>query len=164
MQSPQFLLGLADELIADEFACGGGMSEGIEQAIGRHVDIAVNHDADACSMHEANHPQTVHYCKDVKEVCPRVVTGDRAVGLLHLSPDCTHHSQARGGHQHRTGCIPSGLLQPAAGHGPGHVRRVLHPARAPHQARCGCTWYLAPHVLPDAGNISAERSRGRQDR
>ncbi|SFF14958.1 DNA cytosine methyltransferase [Paracidovorax wautersii] len=97
MQSPQFLLGLADELIADEFACGGGMSEGIEQAIGRHVDIAVNHDADACSMHEANHPQTVHYCKDVKEVCPRVVTGDRAVGLLHLSPDCTHHSQARGG-------------------------------------------------------------------
>lgn len=34
MQSPQFLLGLADELIADEFACGGGMSEGIEQAIG----------------------------------------------------------------------------------------------------------------------------------
>lgn len=97
MQSPQFILGLAEEMLADEFACGGGMSEGIEQATGRHVDIAVNHDADACSMHEANHPQTVHYCKDVKEVCPRVVTGDSAVGLLHLSPDCTHHSQARGG-------------------------------------------------------------------
>ncbi|GKS96935.1 DNA cytosine methyltransferase [Acidovorax sp. SUPP2825] len=97
MQTPQFILGLDEEMIADEFACGGGMSEGIEQAIGRHVDIAVNHDADACSMHEANHPQTIHYCKDVKEVCPRVVTRGRAVGLLHLSPDCTHHSQARGG-------------------------------------------------------------------
>ena len=69
MQNPQFILGLEDELVVDEFACGGGMSEGIEQAIGRHVDIAVNHDSDACSMHEANHPQTEHYRKDVFEVC-----------------------------------------------------------------------------------------------
>lgn len=97
MQTPQFILGLDDELIVDEFACGGGMSEAIEQAIGRHVDIAVNHDSDACSMHEANHPQTEHYRKDVFEVCPRKATRGRPVGLLHMSPDCTHHSQARGG-------------------------------------------------------------------
>ena len=97
MQTPQFILGLDDELIVDEFACGGGMSEAIEQAIGRHVDIAVNHDDDACSMHAANHPQTEHHWKDVFEVCPRQATKGRAVGLLHLSPDCTHHSQARGG-------------------------------------------------------------------
>jgi len=97
MQNPQFILGLDDELIVDEFACGGGMSEAIEQAVGRHVDIAVNHDEDACSMHAANHPQTEHYWKDVFEVCPRRATKGRAVGLLHLSPDCTHHSQARGG-------------------------------------------------------------------
>lgn len=97
MQTPQFILGLDDELIVDEFACGGGMSEAIEQAIGRHVDIAVNHDEDACSMHAANHPQTEHHWKDVFEVCPRKATRGRAVGLLHLSPDCTHHSQARGG-------------------------------------------------------------------
>ncbi|EZP55906.1 DNA cytosine methyltransferase [Delftia sp. RIT313] len=97
MQTPQFILGLEDELVVDEFACGGGMSEGIEQAIGRHVDIAVNHDSDACSMHEANHPQTEHYRKDVFEVCPRKATRGRPVGLLHMSPDCTHHSQARGG-------------------------------------------------------------------
>lgn len=73
------------------------MSEAIEQAIGRHVDIAVNHDDDACSMHQANHPQTVHYPRDVFSVCPREVTKGRPVGLLHMSPDCTHHSQARGG-------------------------------------------------------------------
>lgn len=97
MQTPQFVLGLDDELIVDEFACGGGMSEAIEQAIGRHVDIAVNHDEDACSMHAANHPQTEHHWKDVFEVCPRMATHGRPVGLLHLSPDCTHHSQARGG-------------------------------------------------------------------
>lgn len=97
MQTPQFILGLDDELIVDEFACGGGMSEAIEQAIGRHVDIAVNHDDNACSMHAANHPQTEHHWKDVFEVCPRKATRGRAVGLLHLSPDCTHHSQARGG-------------------------------------------------------------------
>ena len=97
MQSPQFILGLEDEAVVDEFACGGGMSEAIEQAIGRHVDIAVNHDEDACSMHAANHPQTEHHWKDVFEVDPRKATKGRAVGLLHLSPDCTHHSQARGG-------------------------------------------------------------------
>lgn len=97
MRTPQFILDLDDELIVDEFACGGGMSEAIEQAIGRHVDIAVNHDEDACSMHAANHPQTEHHWKDVFEVCPRQATRGRSVGLLHLSPDCTHHSQARGG-------------------------------------------------------------------
>lgn len=97
MQNPQFILGLDDELLVDEFACGGGMSEAIEQATGRHVDIAVNHDEDACSMHAANHPQTEHHWKDVFEVCPRRATKGRAVGLLHISPDCTHHSQARGG-------------------------------------------------------------------
>ena len=97
MRTPQFILGLDDEMIVDEFACGGGMSEAIEQAIGRHVDIAVNHDHDACSMHEANHPQTLHFPRDVFSVCPRQVTRGRPVGLLHMSPDCTHHSQARGG-------------------------------------------------------------------
>ena len=95
----QFVLPLDDELLVDEFACGGGMSEAIEQAIGRHVDISVNHDDDACSMHRVNHPQTVHFCADVfgKEVAPRVVTRGRPVGLLHMSPDCTDHSQAKGG-------------------------------------------------------------------
>uniref|UniRef100_UPI0025EB55C4 DNA cytosine methyltransferase n=1 Tax=uncultured Xylophilus sp. TaxID=296832 RepID=UPI0025EB55C4 len=97
MRTPQFILDLSDELLVDDFACGGGMSEAIEQAIGRHVDIAVNHDSDACSMHAANHPQTQHYCRDVFDVAPRDATRGRLVGLLHMSPDCTHHSQARGG-------------------------------------------------------------------
>lgn len=32
------------ELIIDNFAGGGGASTGIELAIGRSVDIAINHD------------------------------------------------------------------------------------------------------------------------
>lgn len=97
MLGPQFVLGLAAKLVIDLFAGGGGASTGIEQAIGRHVDIAVNHDADAIGMHEANHPQTRHYRADVWEVDPLAVTEGRPVGLPHASPDCTDHSQAKGG-------------------------------------------------------------------
>lgn len=97
MSARQFILPIADKLIVDLFAGGGGASTGIEQALGRHVDIAVNHNADAISMHEVNHPQTRHFLSDVWEVDPIEVVDGMPVGLLHLSPDCTHHSQARGG-------------------------------------------------------------------
>ncbi|MDK2126467.1 DNA cytosine methyltransferase [Parachitinimonas caeni] len=93
----QFQLDLHPKLIVDLFAGGGGMSTAIEWALGRSPDIAVNHDDNALSMHRANHPQTEHYIADVFEVCPYDVTQGRPVGLLHLSPDCTHHSQAAGG-------------------------------------------------------------------
>ncbi|AVS67884.1 modification methylase [Paracidovorax avenae] len=97
MLAPQFILPLAAKLVIDLFAGGGGASTGIEQAIGRHVDVAINHDAEAIGMHEVNHPQTRHYRADVREVDPLAVTRGQLVGLLHASPDCTHHSQALGG-------------------------------------------------------------------
>jgi DNA (cytosine-5)-methyltransferase 1 len=97
MLSPQFILPLDDEILVDLFAGGGGVSTGIERATKRHVDLAINHNADALSLHQANHPQTEHLIADVREVCPRKATRGRPVGLLHLSPDCTHHSQAKGG-------------------------------------------------------------------
>lgn len=97
MLSRQYLLPIAHELVVDLFAGGGGASTGIEQATGRHVDIAVNHDPEAVSLHQANHPQTLHHVSDVFEVDPRAVTGGQAVGLLWASPDCTFHSKARGG-------------------------------------------------------------------
>lgn len=86
-----------DELIVDNFAGGGGASTGIEMALGRPVDIAINHDPDAISMHTVNHPQTRHYLDDVWQVDPREVTQGQPVGLAWFSPDCTHHSKARGG-------------------------------------------------------------------
>jgi site-specific DNA-cytosine methylase len=39
------------ELNIDNFAGGGGASTGIEEALGRPVDIAINHDQVAISMH-----------------------------------------------------------------------------------------------------------------
>lgn len=97
MIGAQHPLMLDDELVIDLFAGGGGASTGIEAAIGRPVDIAVNHNPEAISMHEANHPQTRHFCESVWDVCPRTVTAGRTVALLHASPDCTHFSQAKGG-------------------------------------------------------------------
>jgi DNA (cytosine-5)-methyltransferase 1 len=86
-----------DELVVDLFAGGGGASTGILEALGRHPDIAVNHSAAALAVHEANHPTTTHYREDVFDVNPRRVCGDRPVGLLWMSPDCTHFSKAKGG-------------------------------------------------------------------
>lgn len=97
MISPQFILQIASELVVDLFAGGGGASTGIEEAIGRHVDIAINHDPEAISLHEANHPQTRHFVSDVFEVDPVVVTDGQPVGLLWASPDCKHFSKAKGG-------------------------------------------------------------------
>lgn len=84
------------ELVVDNFAGGGGASTGIAQAIGRSVDIAINHDAAAIAMHRTNHPDTKHFCESVWDVVPRQVTRGQPVGLCWLSPDCTHFSKAKG--------------------------------------------------------------------
>jgi len=98
MLTPQLrLTGLDKKIIVDLFAGGGGMSVAMEMAWGRSPDIAINHNEDALSLHQANHPQTEHYVTDVFEVDPRTATHGRPVGWLHLSPDCTHFSQAKGG-------------------------------------------------------------------
>jgi Site-specific DNA methylase len=85
------------EIVVDLFAGGGGASTAIEHALGRPVDIAVNHNPWAVSLHAANHPYTRHLCQDVWEADPRIECDGRAVGHLHASPDCTHFSQAKGG-------------------------------------------------------------------
>lgn len=85
------------ELIVDNFAGGGGASTGIEMAVGRSVDIAINHDPDAIKMHKANHPTTKHYCEDVWQVDPVEACDGQPVGLAWFSPDCTHFSRAKGG-------------------------------------------------------------------
>jgi DNA (cytosine-5)-methyltransferase 1 len=85
------------EIIVDNFAGGGGASTGIELAIGKSVDIAINHDPAAIAMHMVNHPTTEHYCESVWDVEPRKVVDGRPVALCWLSPDCKHFSKAKGG-------------------------------------------------------------------
>lgn len=86
-----------NEIVVDNFAGGGGASTGIEIAIGRSVDIAINHDPAAIAMHRANHPATEHYTEDVWKVDPVEVCAGRPVALAWFSPDCKHHSKAKGG-------------------------------------------------------------------
>lgn len=90
-------MNIMTELIVDNFAGGGGASIGISLAIGRAVDIAINHDPIAVAMHKANHPETKHYCESVWDVDPRKVAAGRSVGLCWFSPDCKHFSKAKGG-------------------------------------------------------------------
>jgi DNA (cytosine-5)-methyltransferase 1 len=85
------------EIIVDNFAGGGGASTGIELAIGKSVDIAINHDPDAIAMHMVNHPTTEHYCESVWDVEPKKIVDGRPVALCWLSPDCKHFSKAKGG-------------------------------------------------------------------
>lgn len=84
-------------LVIDNFAGGGGASTGIEQALGRPIDVAINHDPEAVAMHKANHPATHHYCQSVWKADPLEVTGGRRVALAWFSPDCKHFSKAKGG-------------------------------------------------------------------
>lgn len=87
----------SDEIIIDSFAGGGGASKGIEMALGRSPDIAINHNALAIAMHRRNHPKTRHLTHDIwKTNIVKEVAG-RKVGLLWASPDCRMHSKARGG-------------------------------------------------------------------
>lgn len=95
MEQMQFAI--PKEMIVDNFAGGGGVSYAIEQAFGRPVDIAINHDPEAIAMHMANHPNTQHYCESVWDIDPREATGGRQVGLAWFSPDCKHFSKAKGG-------------------------------------------------------------------
>ena len=85
------------EKIVDNFAGGGGASEGIEQGLGRPVDLAINHDPIALAIHAVNHPSSEHAVADVWDINPEEAVADMPVGLAWFSPDCRHHSKAKGG-------------------------------------------------------------------
>ena len=96
--APPFEFSEAPPMIIDSFAGGGGASTGIEEALGRSPDVAINHDPIALAMHAANHPDTRHLTSNVWQVDPDdVVPKGRRVGLAWFSPDCKHHSKAKGG-------------------------------------------------------------------
>ncbi|EEX09594.1 C-5 cytosine-specific DNA methylase [Ruegeria lacuscaerulensis ITI-1157] len=83
-------------MIIDSFAGGGGASTGIEIALGRSPDVAINHSAAALALHKANHPYTLHLDSNIWDVDPLEIANGRKVGLLWASPDCKHFSRASG--------------------------------------------------------------------
>jgi DNA (cytosine-5)-methyltransferase 1 len=91
------------DLIIDCFAGRGGASVGIEMALGRSVDIAINHDPQAILLHKTNHPDTLHITEDIFKVDILKYTKGRHVALMWASPDCTSHSKAKGGQPRKAG-------------------------------------------------------------
>lgn len=86
--------------IADLFCGAGGTSTGIIRACHKRGIVpdllAINHWPTAVRTHELNHPSVRHLCENLDSVDPRkVVAGN--LDLLAASPECTHHSVARGG-------------------------------------------------------------------
>ena len=86
--------------IVDLFAGAGGESTGIVQAIGgeKYDLAAVNHWDKAIETHRRNHPGARHFQADIQHLNPHEVVDPRQkLDLLWASPECTHHSIARGG-------------------------------------------------------------------
>lgn len=79
------------------FAGAGGSSQGYEEALGKHPDVALNHNAFAIGVHAFNFPETEHLIADVFDVDPRVLRPGQKWRSWWFSPDCRHHSAAKGG-------------------------------------------------------------------
>jgi len=86
---------------ADLFCGAGGTSTGLLQAcarLDRRVELtAVNHWQLAVETHAKNHPRARHACEDLATMDPRKAIPGGKLDLLVASPECTHHSVARGG-------------------------------------------------------------------
>ena len=47
-------------------------------------------------MHTVNHPETRHYCRNIQDVRPAEIARRNPIRLAWFSPDCRHHSKAKG--------------------------------------------------------------------
>ncbi|MDR1902927.1 MAG: DNA cytosine methyltransferase [Treponema sp.] len=87
--------------VVDMFCGAGGESTGIKlaaQELGINVRLtAINHWDRAIETHAANHPDAEHLCQSVEHIDPVKAVPGRRLDLLWASPECTHHSVARGG-------------------------------------------------------------------
>lgn len=87
--------------ITDLFCGAGGTSTGaIEaiQALGHTPRLtAINHWDVAIATHTANHPGARHFCTSIDDISPKTLFGEGELDILWASPECTHHSTARGG-------------------------------------------------------------------
>jgi DNA (cytosine-5)-methyltransferase 1 len=88
-------------IVADLFCGAGGTSTGVSQfceSVGLKLDlVAVNHWDRAVETHAANHPRAAHFCQDLTRLKPAEAVPGGKLDLLVASPECTHHSNARGG-------------------------------------------------------------------
>jgi DNA (cytosine-5)-methyltransferase 1 len=88
-------------MAADLFCGAGGFSSALLLAC-KSLDIdvellAVNHWDIAIATHQLNHPEIRHLQADLGGINPRNTIPGGHLDLLVASPECTHHSRARGG-------------------------------------------------------------------
>lgn len=88
-------------LCADLFCGAGGTSTGAARALRRAGHalelVAVNHWDKAIATHSRNHPRARHYCVNLDTSNPEEIVPEGYLDLLMASPECVHHSRARGG-------------------------------------------------------------------
>jgi DNA (cytosine-5)-methyltransferase 1 len=86
---------------ADLFCGAGGTSQGLLMAandMGADLMlVAVNHSNIAIETHSMNHSYAEHVCNGLDNVDPRKLVPSGHLHILCASPECTHHSNARGG-------------------------------------------------------------------
>lgn len=87
---------------AVDLYCGaGGTSTGLSESC-KELNLklkllAINHWDLAIETHSANHPDAKHLLSSVDNVDPRKAIPSGYLRILIASPECTHHSNARGG-------------------------------------------------------------------
>lgn len=79
---------------ADLFCGAGGTTEGAESSGAVDVKFALNHWQTAVDTHSANFPNAKHVNSRIEQTSPSEC---ESIDLLFASPECTHHSIARGG-------------------------------------------------------------------
>ena len=82
---------------ADLFCGAGGTTAGAVASGFVDMRLAVNHWRTAIFSHRENHPQVRHICARIDDIDPRNDKTLPKIDLLMASPECTHHSNARGG-------------------------------------------------------------------
>jgi DNA (cytosine-5)-methyltransferase 1 len=87
--------------VADLFCGAGGTSTGAIEALtllGYKPELtAINHWELAVSTHSLNHPKARHLCASLDTLNPKDLFKEDGLDILWASPECTHHSVARGG-------------------------------------------------------------------
>ena len=85
----------------DLFCGAGGTSTGLIDAVtslGYEIQLtAINHWDVAIATHAKNHDDVRHFCQSIETLNPTDIIKGGRLQLLVASPECTHHSRARGG-------------------------------------------------------------------
>ena len=92
----------SSNIIACDMFCGaGGFSYGLLKAAeeqGFKVRLtAIDRWKIAIETHSVNHPNAHHICADISDLDPLELFPGGRIDILLASPECTHHSRARGG-------------------------------------------------------------------